>query len=59
MTIAQKKQMGELLELYSKDVITWWKTEEDPEKKVHYQKLEYAIEDVIKSMDENLELDEW
>lgn len=59
MTTAQKKQMGELLELYSKDVITWWKTEEDPEKRAHYQSIEYAIETVQRSFDENLELDEW
>lgn len=59
MTTAQKKQMGKLLKQYQDDIIVWWKTEEYTEKKVHYQKLEYAIEDVIKSMDEKLELDEW
>ncbi len=59
MTTQQKNQMGELLELYSQDVITWWKTEEDPEKRVHFQKLVYAIEDVTNSLKENLELDEW
>ena len=59
MTREQKLKMGELLEMYSRDVIAWWKNEEDPKQRAHYQNIEYAIETVQKSFDENLELDEW
>lgn len=54
-----KNKMGKLLKQYQDDVIVWWKTEEDEKKRVHYQKLVYAIDTVLDSFKENLETDEW
>ena len=59
MTKESKNQMGELLKQYQNDVIVWWKTEEDEKERSHYQKLVYAIDTVLDSVDEELETDEW
>jgi hypothetical protein len=58
MTSEEKKKLGNGLISYATDVKVWLREEEDEEKKEQFQLLLDAIDIVLDSFEDDLELDD-